>query len=312
MPQEQNSAPASTTATTLPGREDGQPNVKEVAITRTKPLCVIIAYAWHGGKTIMKAANFKKKHLLEKFPSADIDIETVISPEDFKSVWTNIYEKTTEKTKGGLHKYDLYEVHFLGHGAPDRLYLKGVDYTVDMVEKLEILPWHKDYGILVLHACRTGRMFENEKGEHDNNAKCIASEFSKYQNTKVIGQMVHATFNTKHSHIIQTGMELGYTQEGQTVLLPSYRTFKDEIDFKYRDYSLANSINIDILQENDVVLWAYKAGSNVANLYGKDSEYAKLSDMQIWPCRLFINGESQDEQRIVGADVFNSNDLEYM
>lgn len=107
-------------------------------------------------------------------------------------------------------------------------------------------------------------------------------------------------------------MELGYTQEGQTVLLPSYRTFKDEIDFKYRDYSLANSINIDILQENDVVLWAYKAGSNVSNLYGKDSEYAKLSDMQIWPCRLFINGESQDEQRIVGADVFNSNDLEYM
>ncbi|END1364746.1 hypothetical protein ABLL29_004497 [Salmonella enterica subsp. enterica] len=314
MPQEQSSTSVRirTTATTLPNKGDGESNVVKVAITRTKPLCVIIAYAWHGGKTIMKTAHFKEKHLLEKYPSTEVDIVTVLSPDDFNSVWEDIYTKTTEKTKGEIPVYELYEVHFLGHGAPDQLYLKGVSYTVGMAEKLKVLPWHKEYGILVLHACRTGRMKENEKGEYDENAKCIAAEFSRIQKTKVIGQMVHATFNTEHSHTIQTGIGLAYTPEGLAVPQPIYRTFKDKIGFKYRDYSLANSINIDILGEDNIVLWAYKAGSNVAGLYSKDKEYGILSDMQVWPCRLFINGIPQDEQRIVEADKFNANDLEYM
>ncbi|ECW1186394.1 TPA: hypothetical protein N3A31_004588 [Salmonella enterica subsp. houtenae serovar 43:z4,z32:-] len=260
----------------------------------------------------MKAAHFKRKHLLEKYPLTKVDIVTVLSPDDFNSVWKDIHIKTTEKTKGEIPVYELYEVHFLGHGAPDQLYLKGVSYTVDMVKKLKVLPWHKEYGILVLHACRTGRMQEYEKGEYDENAKCIAAEFSKIQKTRVIGQMVHATFCVEHSNTIQTGIKLVRDQEGHTVWLPTYRTFKDKVGFKYRDCSFANFDDIDIVSEDNVVLWGYKAGSNVDKLYSTDKEYGRLSDLQVWPCRLFVNGVSQDEQRIVEADKFNANDLEYM
>lgn len=312
MSQEQNSTLASTTATTLPNKGDGQPNVKTVAITKTKPLCVILTYVGTGASSMMKAALFKKKRLLEKFPTAQVDIVAVKYLTEFNSAWENIYNKAAEKTKGGLPRYELYEVHFLGHGAPDRLYFLGLDYTVDMVGKLKALPWHKEYGILVLHACRTGRLKENEQGEVDQNATCIASEFSRLQNTKVIGQMVHATFCINHSNTIETDLKFVRNPEGQTIFQPIYRIFDYEVGFKYRDYSVGNSVAISLFREDDIVLWAYKAGSNVNRLYGEDKEYERLADMQIWPCRLFINGEPQDDQRIVEVDKFNYNDLEYM
>ncbi|HCM1915916.1 TPA: hypothetical protein N3A33_001815 [Salmonella enterica subsp. salamae serovar 28:r:e,n,z15] len=308
MPQEQNSTLASTTATTQSNKE----NVRTVVITRTKPLCVILTYVGTGASSMMKAALFKKKRLLEKFPTAQVDIEKIKYLTDFNSAWESIYKKTTEKTKGGILRYDLYEVHFMGHGAPDRLYFLGFDYTVDMVERLKVLPWDKEYGILVLHACRTGRLKENEKGEVDESATCIASEFSRLQNTKVIGQMVHATFCINHSNTIETDIKFVRTPEGQTIPKPIYRIFDYEVGFKYRDYSISNIMAISLLREDDLVLWAYKAGSNVKNLYSEDKEYKRLADMQIWPCRLFINGEAQEEQRVVEVDKFNSNDLEYM
>lgn len=310
MPEANPPVQAFTIATSQLAKADGKIDVVTVKITRTKPLCVILAYGWHGGKTIMKAANYKKKHLQEKYPTAEINIESVISIADFTAAWTKIYNKTVEKTKGGILRYALYEVHFLGHGAPDQLYLKGQGFPAAMVEKLEVLPWHKEHGILVLHACRTGRLTENEKGEKDPNAKCIAQEFSIYQQTKVIGQMVHATFNTEHTHTIQTGMELIYNREGQLVMQPTFRTFTENVGFKYRDSSLENLIAIDLFREEEVVLWGYKAGSNVDRLYGKDPEYDKLAAMQIWPCQLFINGEKQE--RVVEVDQFNPLDLEYI
>ncbi len=312
MPQEQNAALGVTTSTTLPSKKYGQTNVKTVAITRTKPLCVILTYVGTGATSMMKAALFKKKRLLVKFPTAQVNIEKVKYLTEFTSVWENIYKKVTEKTKGGIPRYELYEVHFLGHGAPDRLYFLGVDYTVDMVERLKVLPWNKEYGILVLHACRTGRLKENEKGEVDLNASCIAREFSRLQNTKVIGQMVHATFCINHSNTIETGVKFVRDAEGRMITQPTYRIFDHEVGFKYRDFIINNIASIDLLREDDIVLWAYKAGSNVQRLYGEDKEYVRLADMQIWPCRLFINGEPQEEQRIIEADKFNSNDLEYM
>ncbi|GJL36079.1 hypothetical protein TUM17576_28990 [Enterobacter hormaechei] len=55
-------------ANTRPMDPNGAVHVHQVKITQTKRYDVMIAYGGHGGAEMLKAAEFKRKRLLEKDP----------------------------------------------------------------------------------------------------------------------------------------------------------------------------------------------------------------------------------------------------
>lgn len=74
--------------------------------------------------------------------------------------------------------------------------------------------------------------------------KCIANAFSETQQTKVIGQVVFASFNTG----------------------------SDIDSLKYRDPSWFNAAFVDVLKFSNLVLWGYKAGDEIDGAFSEDAD----------------------------------------
>lgn len=250
--------------------------VVQQKITRKKDLYVMIPYTKTGETSFTRAAEYKKNRLQKLYSDAEFRVKSFNTTDDFKGIWTEIYNDTTAENA----KYNLKEIHYFGHSGHSALYLSNGTYTKDDIGKLEKLSWSEN-GALVFHSCRSSRYEDHEDKTLRDTGDCIARSFSSLQDAKVIGQMMYATYDTA-----------------------------DTVDeMKYRNRSITNKVLVDVWGSNNLVLWGYKAGSS-ADAYEKDEEYKKLSNGQIWPCRGFNKGLVLP--RVVHADHFNDLDLTYI
>lgn len=263
-------------------KEGEEPYVHHVIISRTKRYDAMIAYGGHGGAEMLKAAEFKRKRLLEKDPDSVIPAPKIFrSQQEFKDIWTSIFNDLQLRNKSGMYTYELYEIHIIAHSNSDFIIIKeGEHITEEVVKTLEKLRWHPQNGYLVLHSCRSGRFEDDDIIERDSK-ECIARSFSKFHETNVIGQMVFASYNS----IIHSS------------------------EIRYRE--MANDyVEVDILGSKNLVLWGYKSGNKIKKHYSKQEEFSALNDGQIWPCRKFRNGEEYN--RHVAPEKFNFDDLTFI
>ncbi|MCL9674339.1 hypothetical protein [Citrobacter sp. MNAZ 1397] len=269
-------------ANTRPMDPNGAVHVHQVKITQTKRYDVMIAYGGHGGAEMLKAAEFKRKRLLEKAPESVIPTPKIFrSQQEFKDIWTSIFNDLQLRNKSGMYTYELHEIHIFAHSDPDQIRIRdGEHINKTVIQSLEKLRWSPELGHLVLHSCRSGR-FENDRLTERNSEECIARDFSRCQSAYVIGQMVYASFN--------------YGPQPQ--------------DWKYRA-TVNDKIAIDVLGMNELVLWGYKSGDAIKDRFSNDVEYKTLFGGQLWPCRKYRNGEKID--RKVAQDQFNDDDLNFI
>lgn len=275
-----------TNITTLPTKQDGQPNTQQQIIKRKKPLYVVMYYTGKGGAQMQRAANNKAMRLKQADGShpTNRDYRVIeqfdfLLVKDFKTIWTTIYNKTSTPDAN----YILHEIHIFGHSLPNFLQLRGSAEIIDdaVVKTLEPLNWHPTKGALVLHSCRSGRFEDQDDKKLKLERFCIARSFSTAQQTKVIGQMTYAKFNVITS-------------------LDSVKYYSPMI----------NHALVDWANVGNIVLWAYKTGNSVQSIHGNTAEYKVLADEQLWPCRVFNKGI--DQAYNYGRDQFNEADLTYI
>ncbi|MFQ1056022.1 hypothetical protein ACFX2V_13440 [Gilliamella apicola] len=299
-----------------------------------KPLFVLFAYGGKTGAREMKlAAEYKKRRLEKKYPTAEIRIIHRIKwPSHFKAEWTKLYIELTRPETA--NKYSLWQIHFFGHGEPESLCFepdKGIagaksQIFFDESDKMAPLPWHPREGIFVLHACLTAA-FEATLNEKKIKAQtCIANTISKNQKTRCLGQTIGANYNVYFSVLVKYNPDDSYQY-------PIYRrkeitttARQDAEEFKYRTLRPINYV-LNEKSEVDRVLWGYALLKGEAYTHAENHQiaykrlfkksypmYEEIKILgpkgQIMPCRVFNNGVL--ENRIVKAGYFNNNDLEYI
>lgn len=297
-----------TIAPTQQPRNDGFPN-EHKQIIKKKNLYILIYYranapAWYKTKisAFKRAALFKRDRLKEKYPDAVFWVKGFTMVDEFRQLWTDIYKNTSSPND----KYNLMELHYIGHSGWNELYFLGhvngrrvpSSIHLDDILSLEKLEFDQS-GILVLHSCLSSRYeyaWEDNKAQirNTNNKKCIAKSFAEHLQVKTLGQMVKSSF------LVGDNTE----------------------DFKYKNSSfdsfpmssklsgIENSWTIDWWQSSNLVLWGYKYGKGAILLKNSD-DYKSLAKNQIWPSRTFDkSGKCLD--RIVATNQFNQNDLIYI
>lgn len=277
-----------TESTTEPPRADGQPNTHVQVIKRKKLLYIMLYYNGKeasGGEQCRCAANYKTERIMRggSFNMFDTDILKNVEVQqfqiykikDFQETWTKVYKLANQDN------YTLQEVHIFAHGGHNVFYLKGENFTYDLVANLEVLPFSKT-GALVLHTCRGGRFEDNNKDDYGNltSNQCIARVFSEHLKTKVIGQMTYSLFNPVTSLGGTKYYNMEYLRRGLTLGL------------------------------SNLVLWSYKIGNAPKSAHGDQPDYQALADGQLWTARVFENGNNG--LYTYGKDVFNAHDLKYI
>ena len=314
--------------------KNGNVAVKEVKVKKpAKPLFVLFAYGGKRGRVDCElAAYFKRIRLQKKYPEVEIRIIKGFKyPSHFKAEWTKLYNELTNPEIAS--KYELWQVHYFGHGSNNTLNLEkegGIEGANSKIffnksDKMERLPWHKSEGIFVLHSCRGGAYEDSFDRYKIENQICLANTISTQQDTRCLGQTIYANFAVDIVQIISQSIEYP--------LIESKITAEDYAKrFRYRPYRALNYAYSEYTYI-DRVLWGYalltgdtyrKMSKNkkdyekklreqgVENpIYPIYEEVKKLSSKnQILPCRIFNRGKLED--RIVEVDVFNQNDMEYI
>lgn len=308
--------------------ENGEVAVEEIILENVPtPLFVLFAYGGTGAKDFEKAAKHKRSRLLKKYPDAEVRIiKGFIYPKEFKAEWTKLYNELTNSETAC--KYALWQVHYFGHGSPDKLNLKGKgnDIYFNKADNMELLPWHPNEGIMVLHSCRGGAYEDLEDETLRNTQMCLANVISMQQKTRCLGQVTYANFAgnvDEYANILVATSSQG--------MIPAPYPSLDSASYKYRPERKLNNV---LLYITSCALWGYalftgkthrktlaimEAYKNrmieqekVKNpIYPIYEEIKKLAPKnQILPCRVFNKGKL--EERIVEVDVFNQNDLEYL
>jgi len=314
----------------------GKVLVKDVTISKKIPLFILFSYSGKSGaSSFLAAAKFKKKRLERIYPEAEIEVRIIRDfkiIEEFKTKWIDLYNELEADPK-----YQLWEVHYFGHGNHECLSLddKGKNLNFEKEDELPTLPWHPDKGIFVLHSCRGAAYEDSFSQEKLHSQVCLAQRISVLQQTRCLGQVVYANYCALPS---------------QKNIIGSDLTDKEHDSFvKYRPNRVNNSLSITF--GADAVLWGYAlltgstgrkiernkesyekamAGSE-KGLYAKYqiySEVEKLSHLnQIMPCRVFNKGVQEQirvvelsifnkvikkQARVVELGAFNANDLDYI
>ncbi|MCX8601621.1 MULTISPECIES: hypothetical protein [unclassified Gilliamella] len=308
--------------------ENGEVAVEEIILQKEPtPLFVLFAYGGRGAPDFEKAAKHKRSRLLKKYPDAEVRIiEGFLYPNEFKAEWTKLYNELTNSETAC--KYALWQVHYFGHGGPDKLSLKGEGNDIYFNEKdnMELLPWHPNEGIMVLHSCRGGAYEDLEKEKQRKAQKCLANVISMQQETRCLGQVTYASFA---GNIGEYNDNYIVTESGG--MISSTNSLLDSGFYKYRPERKLNSVLVHITA---CALWGYAlfTGDTHKKTLARMKEYKnrmieqekvknpiypiyeeikKLAPKnQILPCRVFNKGKL--EERIVEVDVFNQNDLEYL
>ena len=315
-----------TAQTTKP--EGGNIAVQEVVLKNVPtPLFVLFAYGGTGASDFEKAAKHKRLRLLKKYPDAEVRIiKGFLYPNEFKAEWTKLYNELTNSETA--YKYALWQVHYFGHGGPDKLNLKGDgnDIYFKKEDNMERLPWHPNEGIMVLHSCRGGAYEDLEEETQRNAQKCLANVISKQQETRCLGQVTYANFAANVDEC--NNILVATSSQG---MIPAPTPSLDSASYKYRPERKLNSV---LLYITSCALWGYALFTGKTHrktlarmkeyknrmieqeqvmnaIYPIYEEIKKLAPKnQILPCRVFNKGEL--EERIVEVDVFNQNDLEYL
>ncbi|MWP48004.1 caspase family protein [Gilliamella sp. Pas-s27] len=311
--------------------ENGEVAIKEVVLKNVPtPLFVLFAYGGDGAADFEKAATNKKKRLEKKYPDAEIRIiKGFLYPNEFKKEWTKLYNELTPPETSC--QYDLWQIHYFGHGGHDALYLKGKGNEIHFNDQdnMEVLPWHPHEGIFVLHSCRGGAYEDTYDKDMIEQQICLAKTISEKQKTRCLGQVTYGNFATnitKFNDILIGG--------GIGGMPDSNKDLSAEEEAKQYCYRSNRVFNAIAQIHSDGVLWGYALltgktktkvlklknkyennddiqNSTLPKLYPIYQEIEKLSSKnQILPCRVFNNGTL--EPRIVEVDVFNQNDLEYL
>lgn len=308
--------------------ENGEVATEEVILKNVPtPLFVLFAYGGRGAPDFEKAAIHKRSRLLIKYPDAEVRIiKKFLYPKEFKAEWTKLYNELTNSETAC--KYALWQVHYFGHGGPDKLNLKGEGNYIYFNEEdnMERLPWHPNEGIMVLHSCRGGAYEDLEKKELRKAQMCLAKVISEKQKTRCLGQVTYASFA---GNIGEYNDNFIVTESGG--MLSSTYSLLDSAYYKYRPERKLNSVLVrftscalwgyalltgDTHQKTLAIMEKYKnrmiEQEKVKNpIYPIYEEIKKLAPKnQILPCRVFNKGLL--EARIVEVDVFNQNDLEYI
>ncbi|OCG47149.1 hypothetical protein A9G35_04140 [Gilliamella sp. Choc5-1] len=310
--------------------ENGKVAIKEVVLKNVPtPLFVLFAYGGHGAIELEKAARNKQLRLRKKYPDAEIRIiEGFLYPNEFKQEWTKLYNELTSPETSC--QYALWQIHYFGHGGHDALYLQGKGNNIHFNDQdnMEVLPWHPNEGIFVLHSCRGGAYEDTCDKDMIEQQICLAKTISEKQKTRCLGQVTYGNFaadiGTFNQDII---VGIG----GIIVAASETTTAEQDAEvFKYRPDRVSNKA---ILPFASCALWGYALVTGdtlektllrkkdyeekllkqgvINPIYPIYEEIKKLAPKkQILPCRVFNNGTL--EPRIVEIDVFNQNDLEYI
>lgn len=315
--------------------ENGEVAIKEVVLKNVPtPLFVLFAYGGGGAADFLIAAKFKKERLQFKYPDAEIRIiKGFEHPPEFKAEWTKLYnELITPET---ARKYDLWQVHYFGHGGEEYLLFRdNVKLLFNEDDNMERLPWHPHEGIFVLHSCRGAAYEDTLNVTKIKNQICLAKTISEQQKTRCLGQVTYASF-TRVDLPSYCGNEICYEvhDDGSFDEISKkevYDLINEQI--KYKSNFVKNFA--DDFRKKPSVLWGYavlglwsehkiiklkdkyedyiqKNNLDLPKLYPILQEMKKIANKnQILPCRVFNNGTL--EPRIVEIDVFNQNDLEYI
>lgn len=310
--------------------ENGEVAIKEVVLKNVPtPLFVLFAYGGHGAKELKKVAINKRLRLRKKYPDAEIRIiEGFLYPNEFKQEWTKLYNELTSPETSC--QYALWQIHYFGHGGHDALYLQGKGNNIHFNDQdnMEVLPWHLNEGIFVLHSCRGGAYEDTYDNDMIKQQICLAKTISEKQKTRCLGQVTYGNFA---ADIGTFNQDLIVGIGGIIVAASETTTAEQDAEvFKYRPDRVSNKA---ILPFASCALWGYALVTGdtlektllrkkdyeekllkqgvINPIYPIYEEIKKLAPKkQILPCRVFNNGTL--EPRIVEIDVFNQNDLEYI
>ncbi|MFQ0995682.1 hypothetical protein ACGH6Q_11825, partial [Gilliamella sp. BG2] len=227
-------------------------------------------------------------------------------------------------------QYALWQIHYFGHGGHDALYLQGKGNNIHFNDQdnMEVLPWHLNEGIFVLHSCRGGAYEDTYDNNMIKQQICLAKTISEKQKTRCLGQVTYGNFA---ADIETFNQDLTVGIGGIIVAASETTTAEQDAEvFKYRPDRVSNKA---ILPFASCALWGYALVTGdtlektllrkkdyeekllkqgvINPIYPIYEEIKKLAPKkQILPCRVFNNGTL--EPRIVEIDVFNQNDLEYI
>ncbi|WP_392561458.1 hypothetical protein RHO12_09950 [Orbus sturtevantii] len=306
--------------------QNGNVSVKDVVFSKKKPLFILFSFSGeHGASDFLASAKYKQERLKRKYPLAEIRIvEGFKLIDEFKKEWVKLYNELDAESI-----YQLWEVHYFGHGNQDCLLLddKGVNLHFVKNDELPILPWHPNRGIFVLHSCR-GAAYEDYFSKDNMESKiCLAQRISNLQQTRCLGQVVYANFCALPSKYIFAMMN---TPSINQVILTEE---EKEAEMRYRSEPITN--NVAIFMGADKSLWGYAlltgaTGKKILKnkqqyenamaslekvIYPKYQIYYDVeilsSRNQIMPCRVFNKGVLEQEH-IVELDKFNNNDLDFI
>ncbi|MCO6524152.1 MAG: hypothetical protein J6562_03915 [Candidatus Schmidhempelia sp.] len=308
--------------------KNGEVAIKNVVLKNMpKPLFVIFTYGGTGASAFLRAAEHKKQRLKIKYPDAEIRIIRGFKDRSqFKTEWTKLYNELTKST----NKYALWQIHYFGHGKHDALNFIDSKYIYfNQNDNMEILPWHPNQGIFVLHSCRGGAYEDTDNVIQIKQQNCLAKTISQQQKTRCLGQVTYAN-NAADMVKFYDNLTITDMPYPSTPIIYQISPEKYVAQFKYRPQRYINNI---ALKSVSGVLWGYalRTGKTYTKTLNLKDKYEKAlteqgiinpiypiyeeikklaSNNQILPCRVFNKGVL--EARIVKADVFNQNDLEYI
>lgn len=301
---------------------NGNVSVKQITIKKPpKPLFVLFAYAGKGAGSLRETANYKRIRLEKKYPNAEIRIISGFKYQsEFKAEWTKLYKELTRPQTA--NKYSLWQIHYFGHGAWDWITLKDGDKLVfDESDNMELLPWHPDKGIFVLHSCRAAAYEDSTNDRWIRKRICLANRISVQQKTRCLGQLFYASFSVASSQLQEVSSDI------YPIFRPVTTAEQDAAKFIYRpDAYTSKYVNGHSFL--DRVLWAYALMTGETYTKMKNNEKAFMERLnrpypiaeyvrvlsrrnQIMPCRIFNKGVLEHNGK-VALEFINKEDLEYI
>ena len=113
-----------------------------------------------------------------------IILKGVLTKEDFKRVWDEIYQESQNSSQ------KIRELHIFSHSRPGNISLKGRTCSSAEIEELPCLPWQNS-GKIVCHGCRSGLS--------DSNGNSLIKSFALSQKVTAQGQSGFSQFS-KHKN----------------------------------------------------------------------------------------------------------------